>query len=174
MKPSITIIVAVDRNLAIGYKNRLLFHLSADLKHFKQLTTGHTIVMGRHTFESLPKGALPNRRNIVLTTQCDKHYEGAEVYTSLDEALLHCNADEELFIIGGASVYRQTIGEADTLSVTEVQATAAEADVYFPAIDKKIWKEVSREKHPADEKNEADYDFVVYQRIGEEIKGENL
>src|SRR5574344_360454 len=99
----ISIIAAVARNRAIGLENKLIYWLPNDLKRFKALTTGHTIIMGRNTFLSLPKGALPNRRNVVLSKSCN-HFEGCDTYASLDEALAHCGADEEVFVIGGASV----------------------------------------------------------------------
>ena len=104
----ITIIAAVARNHAIGYQNKLLYWLPNDLKRFKALTTGHTIIMGRRTFESLPKGALPNRRNIVLS-RTQTHFDGCDSFTSLDEALAHCAADEDIYIIGGAHVYQQAV-----------------------------------------------------------------
>ena len=100
---TIQIIAAVARNRAIGFENKLIYWLPNDLKRFKALTTGHTIIMGRNTFLSLPKGALPNRRNIVLSTRCT-HFEGCDTYASLNEALEHCSADEDIYIIGGASV----------------------------------------------------------------------
>ena len=101
----IHIIVATDKNMAIGYQNKLLFWLPNDLKRFKELTTGNTIIMGRNTFLSLPKGALPNRRNIVLSTRKDASFPGAETYASLEEAIKGCKEDEKIYIIGGASVY---------------------------------------------------------------------
>ena len=110
----ISIIAAVDRKRGIGYQNRLLFWLPNDLKRFKALTTGNTIIMGRKTFESLPKGALPNRRNVVLSTQKDLICPGTEVFPSLEEALSSCQPDEHVYIIGGASVYRQALPFADT------------------------------------------------------------
>ncbi len=158
----ISIIAAIDRHNALGHENRLLFWLPNDLKRFKALTTGHTIVMGRKTFESLPKGALPNRRNIVLTTQPDACFPGAECYASLEEALAHCGADEHVYIIGGASVYRQALPLADELCLTEIDAEAPQADVYFPEIDRKVWQVKCREEHPADEKHEYAYAFVDY------------
>lgn len=164
MKAKVTIIAAVDSNGAIGLRNQLLFHLPEDMKRFKQLTTGHTIIMGRHTFESLPKGALPNRRNIVLTTHKDTTYPGAETYSSLSEALGSCSSDEEVFVIGGAEVYRQSIDRADELCLTEVQTAAPSADVYFPIVDKSVWHEKERVSHPADERHAYPYDFVTYIR----------
>ena len=128
----ISIIAAVDRKRGIGYQNRLLFWLPNDLKRFKALTTGNTIIMGRKTFESLPKGALPNRRNVVLSTQKDLLCPGAEVFSSLEEALNSCQPDEHVYIIGGASVYRQALPFAGALCLTEVDAEATQVDAYFP------------------------------------------
>lgn len=159
----INIIAAVDRHMAIGYQNRLLFWLPNDLKRFKALTTGHTIVMGRRTFDSLPKGALPNRRNIVLSRQ-GASCPGAEVFPSLEAALSACTADEEVYIIGGDSVYRQAFALADRLCLTEIDATAPQADAYFPAVDPAVWKEESRDARPADEKHPCSYAFVDYVR----------
>lgn len=159
----ISIIAAIDRNRAIGLDNQLLFRLSNDLKRFKALTTGHTVVMGRKTFQSLPKGALPQRRNIVLSKQ-GAICPGAEVYSSLEEALQHCSRDEEVYIIGGDSVYHQALPLADSLCLTEVDATAPAADAWFPAIDPAIWQETERESHPADEKHPHSYHFVTYLR----------
>lgn len=160
----ISIIAAVDRNLGIGFENKLLFWLPNDLKRFKALTTGNTIIMGRKTFESLPKGALPNRRNIVLSTNPDTRCDGAEVYSTLYEALQNCNNNEMVYIIGGASVYQQAMKVADTLCLTEIDAEAPQADAYFPAIDTNVWHEKSRESHPADEKHLCSYSFVDYAR----------
>ena len=126
----ISIIAAVDRKRGIGYQNRLLFWLPNDLKRFKALTTGNTIIMGRKTFESLPKGALPNRRNVVLSTQKDLICPGTEVFPSLEEALSSCQPDEHVYIIGGASVYRQALPFADTLCLTEVDAEAPQVPTF--------------------------------------------
>lgn len=160
----IHIIVATDRNMAIGYQNKLLFWLPNDLKRFKELTTGNTIIMGRNTFLSLPKGALPNRRNIVLSTRKDASFPGAETYSSLEEAIKACKEDEKIYIIGGASVYKQALPLADVLCITEIDAEAPAADTYFPTIDSSIWKENSRESHPTDEKHKYPYAFVEYIR----------
>lgn len=160
---SISIIVAIAQNNAIGFENKLLYWLPNDLKRFKSLTTGHTIIMGRKTFESLPKGALPNRRNIVLTRQ-DIEFPGAERYASLETALSQCKAEEEVFIIGGASVYREAMPLADKLYITHIEDTPAQADVFFPEIDASVWKETGREAHPTDEKHLYPYCFVDYQR----------
>ena len=120
----ITIIAAVAANRAIGFENKLLYWLPNDLKRFKALTTGHTIIMGRRTFESLPKGALPNRRNVVLSRTATE-LEGCDCYTSLQEALAHCAKDEDIYIIGGASVYEQALPIADRLCLTEIHDTPA-------------------------------------------------
>ncbi|MBR6456355.1 MAG: dihydrofolate reductase, partial [Prevotella sp.] len=123
----ITIIAAVAKNGAIGFENKLIYWLPNDLKRFKQLTTGHTVVMGRKTFESLPKGALPNRRNIVLSRQ-KRDFEGCDCYPSLRKALATCQADEEIFIIGGASIYKEALAVADRLCLTEIDDTPTQAD----------------------------------------------
>jgi dihydrofolate reductase len=159
---TITIIAAVAKNRAIGYKNKLIYWLPNDLKRFKALTTGHTIIMGRNTFLSLPKGALPNRRNIVLS-RSQKAFPGCDVYASLDEALKHCTPDEDIYIIGGASVYRQALPLADRLCLTEIDDTPAEADTFFPPYDEG-WQEESREDHPADDRHDFAYSFVDYSR----------
>lgn len=160
----IAIIAAIDKNNALGFQNRLLFYLPDDLKRFKALTTGHTVVMGRKTFDSLPKGALPNRRNIVLSRSTKLVLSGAEVYASLEEALKHCADDEQVFIMGGASVYKQAMPLADRLYMTEIDAEAAEADVYFPAIDHELWHETKRDVRRADDRHPCDYAFVDYER----------
>lgn len=160
----ISIIAAVDRRMAIGYQNKLLFWLPNDLKHFKALTTGHTIIMGRKTFESLPKGALPNRRNVVLSSNASASCPGAEVFTSLEKALESCAEEEEVYIIGGASVYRQALPLADRLCLTEIDAEAPQADAYFPPVDPAMWQEKSREAHAADEKHPCPYTFTDYIR----------
>lgn len=161
---NLSIIVAVAKNGAIGRDNQLLYHLPNDLKHFKELTTGHTIIMGRKTFESLPKGALPNRRNIVLSRQ-DIDFPGAERFQSLEEALSQCRSEEEIYIIGGASVYHEAMPLADKLCVTHIEDTPEKADAFFPEIDLSIWKETACESHPTDEKHLYPYRFVDYQRI---------
>ena len=157
----INIIAAVAKNRAIGYQNKLIYWLPNDLKRFKALTTGHTIIMGRNTFLSLPKGALPNRRNIVLSRSV-KSFEGCDVYPSLEEALAHCAKDEEVYIIGGASVYEQALPLADRLCHTEIDDTPAKADTFVPPYDD--WHEESREDHPVDERHDFPYSFVDYVR----------
>ena len=155
----LTIIAAVARNRAIGYENKLLYWLPNDLKRFKALTTSHPIIMGRKTFESLPKGALPNRRNIVLS-RSHQEFPGCETFASLQEALDHCNKDEDIYIIGGASVYEQAMKVADRLCLTEIEDTPKHADAFFPPYDD--WKVESREEHDIDEKHAYKYAFVDY------------
>ena len=160
-KIMINIIAAVAQNNAIGYQNKLLYWLPNDLKRFKQLTTGHTIIMGRKTFDSLPKGALPNRRNVVISRSVQS-LPGCEVYPSLDEALGHCEADEDIYIIGGASIYEQALPIAQRLCLTEIADTPAQADVFFPNYSS--WHEVWREDHSIDEKHPHRYSFVDYEK----------
>ena len=152
----ISIIAAVDRRMAIGFENKLLFWLPNDLKRF--------ILMGRKTFESLPKGALPNRRNIVLSSNPATECPGAEVFPSLEAALQSCKEEEHIYIIGGASIYQQAISFADELCLTEIDDVAPEADAFFPEVSPAQWHEKSREAHPADEKHLCSYAFVDYMR----------
>lgn len=160
----LSLICALTTNGAIGNKGGLLYYLPADLKHFKNLTTGHTIVMGRKTFESLPKGALPNRRNVVITRQADYAAPGIEVFHSFEEALHACQTDDEVYVIGGESVYEAALPQADRLCLTHIDAVPDEADTYFPTYNKEEWEEESREHHEPDEKNKLAYDFVNYIR----------
>lgn len=159
----INVIAAVAGNMAIGNQNKLLYWLPNDLKRFKALTTGHTIVMGRKTFDSLPKGALPNRRNVVLSRSVAE-LPGAEVFSDLKSALESCGADEEVYIIGGESVYRQALPWADRLCLTEVDAVPDSADAFFPEFDKADWMEELRECHDTDDKHAQKYCFVDYVR----------
>ena len=148
----ISIVVAIAENGAIGYKNDLLWHLPADLKRFKEMTTGHSIIMGSRTFHSLPKGALPNRRNIVLSrTQQD--FPGAEWAASPEVALELVGEETEAFVIGGAQVYEQMLPYTDKIYLTRVHADFPEADTFFPELDMSEWVELSRTEYPADEKN---------------------
>lgn len=162
----IAIIAALAANNAIGYQNKLLYWLPEDLKRFKALTTGHTIIMGRKTFESLPKGALPNRRNIVLTRQESLHFPGAECYPSLEEALAHCKDDEHIYIIGGASVYKEALPLAHTLHLTHIDNVPAQADAFFPVLDPQEWEIKEKDAHPIDDRHPYSYAFVDYERRG--------
>lgn len=163
--PKISIIAAVADDYAIGYKKKLPWKISADLKHFKKLTTGHAVLMGKRTFESLPGGPLPERKNIVLTSFLSEAVvEGYFEATSVDDALYLCSNVNEIFIIGGSAVYNQFMDIADIMHITWVHGDF-KADTYFPEIDFSKWKEISREDFPADEKNECPYSFVVYEKM---------
>ena len=157
----ISIIAAVAKNRAIGFENKLIYWLPNDLKRFKALTTGHTIIMGRNTYLSLPKGALPNRRNVVLSTTI-KELPGCEVFPTLEAALKSCKEDEDIYIIGGARVYEQAMALADRLCLTEVDDTPKEADAFFP--DYSEWTIAEKELHEKDEKHAFNYAFVDYVR----------
>ena len=132
----ITIIAAVGSDLAIGRKGDLAYHISADLKRFKSLTMGHPIIMGRKTFESFPGGALPGRRNIVVTRNARYHAPGIETAPSLEAALSLTDADDDVFIIGGGEIYRQAMPLATRMELTLVDATMDDADTWFPAYDR--------------------------------------
>ncbi len=161
----ITIICALAANRAIGHENKLLYYLPSDLRRFKALTTGHTIIMGRRTFESLPKGALPNRRNIVLTRRSDFECPGAEVFPSLEAALAACSTEEDIYIIGGESVYAEALPLADRLCLTHIAATPTDADAFFPEFDVTEWRLVASESHDVDEKHAVPYTFADYERL---------
>lgn len=138
----LTIIASITaRRGAIGRKGDLIYHISADLKHFKELTTGHTVLMGRRTFLSLPKGALPKRRNIVITSDTEWTAPNVETAHSLDEALALTAADSEIFVIGGGQVYAETLAVADRLCITLIDAPEPDdADTFFPPIDPSLWE----------------------------------
>ena len=157
-------IVVVAENGAIGKNGDLLCHLPADLKHFKNITMGHTIIMGRRTWESLPKGALPGRKNVVITRNADFVVEGAEVYHSLEEALEATTADSSRFIIGGGMLYQEAFPLTKTLHLTRLHASFPDADTFFPEFDSQEWTEISREDHEADERNHYPYSFIELRR----------
>jgi dihydrofolate reductase len=159
----IVLIAAKANNDIIGSRGDLPWYLPADLRHFKQLTRGETVVMGRKTLNSIIERLghpLPDRRNVVVTRQESLPYEGVEIIH--DIALIR-SLGERIFVIGGAEIYQQTIDMADTLYVTEVHATI-DGDAVFPLIDPDLWRETSRETHSKDDKNQYDYDFVTYER----------
>ncbi len=158
----ITIIAAIAKNNALGKDNDLIWHLPADLKRFKKVTTGHHILMGRNTFESIGK-PLPNRTTVIITRNKRYKKEGCKVAYSIEKALHIAKDDDAIFIIGGAQIYKQAIekGLVDRLDITLVHQEF-EADVFFPKIDPKIWKEAARKDFKADEKNNYDYSFVSY------------
>ena len=161
---ALSAIVVIADDGAIGKDNGLLCHLPADLKHFKSITMGHTIIMGRRTFESLPKGALPGRENIVVSRNADYRAEGAKVCTSIEQAVAQASMPGECFIIGGAQLYASTIAQVDKLYLTAIHAHFDDADAYFPAINPEEWTEIDREDHQADDKNRYDYSFVTLKR----------
>lgn len=158
----INLIVAIAENNAIGIAGDLLCHLPNDLKHFKEITTGATVVMGKNTFFSLPRRPLPNRRNIVLTTDTEFAYENTEVAHSIEQLYTLLNDEEEVFIIGGGKVYEQFINTVDKLYVTHIHHTWEDADTFFPKIDPNTWQCVSTQRNEADEKNPYPYTFAVY------------
>lgn len=160
---TLSIIVAVASDGAIGRANDLLWHLPADLKRFKELTTGHTILMGRKTFESLPHGPLPNRRNIIISRSLPTQ-PGAEVYPTIQQAMEACASDEEVFIIGGGEIYRQLLPNTERIYLTRVQASFPDAEVFFPELDPTEWVEEAREVYPRDERNEYDTELLLLRR----------
>jgi dihydrofolate reductase len=159
-----TIIVAYDKNRGIGANNDLLWQrdLPADLQHFKDITTGNTIIMGMNTYKSIGR-PLPNRQNIVISRQAD-HIDGVELADCLQSAYDLADSDKEVFVIGGGQVYAQAIDTIDRIIATEVDAVFDQATVFFPKIDMSNWHEITREKYSADERNLYNYDFVVYER----------
>jgi len=161
----ITIIAAISKNNALGKNNDLIWHLPADLKRFKELTTGHHIIMGRKTYESIGK-TLPNRITIIVST--DKNFLKEDCFTTnnLEDAIKISPSNEEVFIVGGAQIYNYAIENnlVDSLDITLVHHEF-EADVYFPKIDLDIWEEVKRTDFKADEKNKFDYSFIKYMEI---------
>jgi dihydrofolate reductase len=158
----LSIIVAMDRNRVIGKGDALPWHISEDLKHFKKITMGKPIIMGRKTHESIGR-PLPGRENIILTRDTNYQAEGCTVLNSLDAIFEHCKDIEEVMITGGAEIYKLAFELVSNLYLTEVH-TEVEGDTYFPEFDRSEWQEVSREDHKADEKNEYDYSFLMLQR----------
>jgi dihydrofolate reductase len=155
---NISIIVAIAENYAIGKNNDLLFHLPEDLQRFKKITTGHTIIMGRNTLLSLPKWPLPHRRHIILTDKPNDRFPGCEVIYSMNEALEKIKNDDEAFVIGGGSIYRQFYPVTGKLYLTLVHKSF-EGDVFFPEINFREWKEISREEG-YDAKNNFRYSYL--------------
>jgi len=160
---SLSIIVAIAENNAIGKDNKLLWHIPADLKRFKLLTSGHTIVMGKKTFESLPFRPLPNRRNLVITDIQGEQIPGCEMAYSIEDALSKCNIDEESFIIGGGSVYRQFLPLADKLYLTIVNK-AFDADTFFPDINFDDWQLIEKTEIHDDPETDFSYSYLIYSR----------
>ncbi|MDP5105965.1 MAG: dihydrofolate reductase [Polaribacter sp.] len=161
----ITIIAAIAKNNALGKNNELIWHLPEDLKRFKKITSGHYILMGRNTFESIGK-PLPNRTTIIITRNKNYFKDGCLIANSLEAAIELANKEEKIYIIGGAQIYKYAIENnlADALDITLVHHQF-EADAFFPEIDDTIWKETKREDFKADEKNKFDYSFISYRKI---------
>jgi dihydrofolate reductase len=159
----ISIIVAISEDLGIGKDNDLLWHISEDLKRFKRLTFGNTVIMGKKTWESLPRRPLPGRKNIVLTDDPQECIDCSVTAYSIVDALSKCEKGEEIFVIGGGSVYRQFIPIADRLFITHVHRKAP-ADVYFPEIDPDLWQVTEKEEFNITESNSIPYTYIVYER----------
>ena len=157
-------VVVIAENGAIGKNGGLLCHLPADLRHFKEVTMGCPIIMGRKTFDSLPKGALPGRTNVVVTRNAAFTAPGVVVCHSVEEALAATADAPRRFIIGGAQLYAATIGLVDELHLTQLHATFPDADTFFPPINPKEWHEQSRDHHPADDRNPFPYTFILLVR----------
>jgi dihydrofolate reductase len=159
----ISIIVAVSEDWGIGKDNELLWNISEDLKRFKRLTTGNVVIMGKKTWESLPIRPLPGRKNIVLTDDPTECIDCSVTAYSIEDALSKCKKGDEIFVIGGGSVYRQFMPMADRLYITHVHRIAP-ADVYFPEIDLKTWQILEREEHAANETSNIPYTYIIYER----------
>ena len=153
----------MDENRVIGVDNQLPWRLPKDLKRFKEITQGHTIIMGRKTFDSIGK-PLPNRRNIILSRQKDLKVIGCEVYETLDQALVHTKGEKEVFVIGGDQIYKLAWPKLDRLYITQVHTKVARGDAYFPEVPPKDWKKTQQEDHAADEKHAFSYSFQIYER----------
>jgi len=163
----ISMVVAMGENNEIGFNNQLLWHLPKDLKHFKDLTSGHPVIMGRKTYESIGK-PLPNRTNIIVSRQKDWFEEGILIVGSIKEAVKFAKKiDENVFIIGGGNIYEQTMDIADKLEITLVRADL-EADTFFPEIDGKTWTKTNEVCHERDDRNAYDFCFQTYERIKSE------
>jgi dihydrofolate reductase len=160
----VSIIAAVADNKAIGKEQGLLWRMPDDMKRFRELTTGHTVIMGRKTFESLPGGALPGRRNIVLTSQREIRPADCTICHSLQQALDLSGREEEVFIIGGETVYRQAMEPAGKIYLTRIRHTFAGADAFFPEIDFSRWEEAEHRDFPADDRHAYPYTFLTYIR----------
>lgn len=153
-------IAAIGLNNELGKDNQLIWHLPNDFKRFKTLTTGHYIIMGRKTFESFPK-PLPNRTHVIITRQKNYTAENCIVVDSLKKAIAICPKDEDVYVIGGGEIYKQSIEHIDKLEITRVYHSF-EADTFFPEIDTAKWELVSEEFHPKDEKHAYDFCFQTY------------
>lgn len=158
----ISLIAAMAKNRVIGANNQMPWHLPADLKHFKSITTGKPVIMGRKTFDSIGR-ALPNRRNIVISHQTNLVCEGAEVMHSVDDALTACTTAPEIMIIGGANLYTQALEQADRLYLTFIDLEV-EGDAHFPAWDESCWHVIDESTHEADNNNPHGYRFLTFEK----------
>lgn len=158
-------IVAVDEQGAIGRNGQLLCRLPDDMRHFKNLTTGHSVIMGRATFESFPKGALPNRQNIVLTRQAGWSAPDVTVAASMQEAIGKADRPGPIFIIGGAQVYAQAMPMVQTLHLTVIHHAFDGADTFFPPVDTAQWQEISSSYHPADKRHPHPFTIKQFKRL---------
>jgi len=163
MNKQLSIIVAIADNNAIGKDNQLLWHLSEDLKRFKQLTTHHTIVMGKKTFESLPIRPLPNRRSIVITDDLNEKIEGCTMAYSIEDAINLCDSDNENFIIGGGSIYKQFMPFTNKLYITKVHKDF-DADTFYPEINFSEWEIIENQANLYDDKSGLNYSYLIYKR----------
>lgn len=163
--PTINIIVALASDGAIGRRGDLLYHVGADMRHFKAVTMGHPIIMGRKTFESLPNGPLPGRRNVIVSRNAGYVVDGAEVVPSLESAVELCGDSDEVFIIGGAQIYSAALPLADRLILTRFDRTEPDADSFFPVIDESEWRIVEAVQMAVDEKTGVGYGFETIERI---------
>ena len=159
----ISIIVAIAQNGTIGDKNALLWHIKEDMRFFRTTTSGHAVVMGRKTFDSLGSKPLPKRKNIVIT-RSDREFEGAFAAHSLEEAVRMAEGDEEIFIIGGAQIYREALAIADRMYITRVEHDS-EGDTAFPEVDYNLWKLTAEERHERGEEYEWPFAFLTYDRV---------
>ncbi|MHB1678208.1 MAG: dihydrofolate reductase [Sulfuriferula sp.] len=162
MRPIISLIAAVSRDGVIGIRNSLPWHLPADLRYFKKLTLGHTIVMGRKTFESVGR-PLPGRTNLIISREAYAAPTGTEVVHSIDSAITFCADQNEVFFIGGGEIFQQIMSLAQRLYLTEIDMEIAQGDAWFPEFDKTVWKETQREAQ-YDEASQCAFDFVIYER----------
>lgn len=163
--PTISIIAAIGKNFELGKNNNLLWHISADLKRFKKLTSGHPVIMGRRTFDSINNKPLPNRRNIIITHSSEYSFPDVEIVFSVDEAINRLGDDEEVFILGGATIYKQFLPLADKMYLTLVDKEY-EADTFFPRFDSSEWRTIESMHITEDEQAGVNYSFVTLQRIG--------
>jgi len=161
----ISIIAAIGKNNELGKKNMLLWNLPADMRHFRETTKGHTVIMGQKTFESIGR-PLPNRRNIVVTRNNTFQAEGVEISKSLENTLESFkNSKEEVFVIGGGQIYKQSMDKADRLYITHVDIEDKEADTFFPEIIPIVWNEIRHDEYKKDLENPFNYTFSVYEKF---------